>query len=1166
MPSQTPWSLRAAPRRSRGSLHVAALAVLCLLAWAPHDGAAAESNSAPTVAASGIVEGRVFNATSGTYLNNARVMLEGSPLQAFTSESGEYRLLDVPVGAARLKVSYAGQDDLVEIVTVKATGITTADFTFNARSARPGAEAVVLDKFLVESRRYRNAQEIATNEERVAPNIKSVVALDSLGYVADGNVGEFVRFLPGVDVSNNGPNPDNASEVGVRGFGADSTMILVDGVPLASGSPSALTRTVQLDSVSINNASRLEVIKVATPDMSQDTPGGAINLVTRGAFEFPRADYSLSAALNGNTNTSGLLRRTPGPYQPTFKTLPSVRFSGTIPFSKTLGVSFSIASDNKYSLTRSSNMRDWFYTGRATTASGVSAPVVNSKGGVRIDNPVVDRFELNEYQWLEYRNSGNFRVDWRPFPGLELRANGQLSTMENTGLTRRTQWRYSNGIGIKNWGDTFVEGYQRTATFNPSHNASMTVDARDREGFTSQGYLTLKYRRHRWAIDASVNASESYNGAPDRANGHFSSFDGTIAPGRMDLTGVDKGVVGQVLLWDIAGRPIDYGSLANWNTVVTNGSRARSSESFNRDLVKQYKLDVSRELGFLPFPLILKAGGMQVEKGNHRWGAGASYEMRYIGPDVPNGEIQSPYASDAKIGYATPQYWIDPFKIYELYRKRPEYFDDQYVSAAQNIDSRVANYLSRVGTAKGLTETSSEWYGMATARLFHNRLTVITGARQSRKDREGYNVFNEPNYMYVKNADGTLYRDSVYRAGIRYDGAANAAGAARDVVLTDAALRARLQQAGVKYVPTRLELAPNGVANGTRDNNLHFARLSRYTRDVDASITQPWTPQVQAAFDLTDSLKLQAAWSKETRLPDLEGTGTSLLVSGASFQILENLTPTADPGGDGSITLANLKGQPELNESLNFKLAYYPQKGAGRYSISYYYKTVKNSWQTYQAFNTSSDYDELLDSMGLSRDEYQNYRIDTISPTGIKAIRKGFELEAVQNLGLLASWARGVDVFFTYTRRPVTATTGGEARLGWIPLLPVRAKWTGGLSYSMRRFSLQTRWTWTESGLTYSGSGNSVTMPDGSTRTVQLYNLNVVPPEINVQANYVLNRSCTLFAVFNRVASDRTYGRISDAETKLMPDYAHWRTMQNRGIAISVGATMNFERLPFLRF
>jgi TonB-dependent receptor len=1111
----------------------------------------------------GSIHGRVFNAASGQYVNNARVIVDGTSLQTFTNDTGDYLLRNVPAGAERIKVSYAGQKDLVETVTVERGADVGADFTFNAADAKADASTVKLDRYVIESSRYRNAQELATNEERVSTNIKAVVALDSLGYVSDGNVGEFVRFLPGVDVSNNGPNPDDAASVSVRGFGSDSTAVLVDGVPIASGSPNSLTRSVQLDGLSINNASRLEVIKVATPDMPQNSPGGAINLITRGAFELPHAVYNLSLAFNGNTQTPQVFKRTPGPYGPSFKTLPSVRFSATIPVSKKVGVSFSVASDNKYSLTRSSSMRDWFYSGKTTTASGVTAPVANAKGGIRIDNPLIDRFELNEYQWLEYRQSGNLRVDYRPFPGLEIRANGQFSQMQNTGVSRRTQWRYSNATGVKDWGDDFVQGFQRTSAFNPRDQASMTIDARDREGFTSQGYLSVRYRLNGWALDGNASASESFNGAPDRANGHFSSVDGSITPGRMDLVGVNKGVVGKIMLWDAQGNPIDYGSLSAWDPIVTNGFRARSSEAYNRDLSKQYKLDLTRELDFRRVPTTVKIGAMQNEKSNHRWGNGATYEMRYIGPTIPNREVESAYASEPTFGYATPQHWVDPEKIYNLYTEHPEYFDDQFFSPTLNVDSRAANYLSRIATAKSLTETTTDWYGMVTSRFFHNRLTVLAGARQSRKHRQGYNVFNDPTYQYVKNADGTVYRDSIYTTGVRFDGNANSypvGDPRRDpsAVLTDAALRGRMQAAGIAYLPTQLELAPNGTPAANFQQNLVLAHIARTTRYVDAKQKEPWTPQLQLAYDITENLKVQAAWSRETRLPDLEGTSTSLLVSGASFQVNQNLEPTSDLGGDGTITLANLGGMPEINDSYNFKLSWYPQNGSGRYSVSYYYKVVKNAWQTFQAYNTDNNYDALLESMGLSRDEYPNYRIDTVLPHGGKDVRKGFEIEAVQNMGALASWARGIDVFLTYTRRPVVANTGGEARLGWIPLVPVRAKWTGGVSYSARRYRIQSKFTYTESGITYSGSGNSVTMPDGTTKTVQLYNMNVNPAEVNVQANYFLNKHTTLFAVANRVLSARTYGRIADAMTGMMPGWATWRTVNDRGVQLSAGVEVNF--------
>jgi TonB-dependent receptor len=1117
----------------------------------------------------GTVTGRVFNASNGAYLNNARVRVEGTTLEAFTDSNGGYSLRSVPAGEARLRVTYTGQPDLRSTVTVQSGEATTANFTYNSSDATADPDTVVLDKFVVEASRFRNAQELAINEERFSVNIKSVVSMDSLGYIKDGNIGEFVRFLPGVDVEEGGfgagSNSDNAATVAVRGFGPDSTTILIDGVPLASGSTGALTRAVQLDAVSVNNASRLEIIKVATPDMRQDSPGGTINLITRGAFELAKPVYTLSAVLNANTLAESLVKKTPGPYGPNYKTRPSLRASVSIPLSKTLGVTGSASWDSKYSINRTARMRDWFYTGRTSTGSGVSAPVANANGGIRIDNPVLDRLELNEQQWIEDRQSGSLRVDWRPIPALEIRASGTLALADGIGMNRRTQWRYSNAVGIKDWGDGYITGFQRTGTFNPNVRGDMNVDARDKRGFTTQGSITANYRKDLWKIYASASASESYTVAPDRENEHFSSVDAVLssAAGRMDITGIDQGVPGRIDMYDTNGAALDYTNLANWNTILIDGFRARSSEASNRDLVKQYKLDVSREIDFLPFPLTLKAGGMQEKKSNNRWGAGSSYEMRYIGPSIANSEIVSPYTSRGDLGYGAPMQWMDGHKIYQLFLEHPEYFDDTYVSATQNVNTPAINYLSRVATSKAMSETTSDWYGMATAKFFSNRLTVIGGTRQSRKERTGYNVFNDPVYQFVKNADGTIYRDSVYTNGVRFDGNLNTVYAAGDprraanVVMTDTALRTRMQTAGVEYLPTQLELAPNGTPISNMNQNLFMARRARSTRYVDAARTEPLTPQLIMDYNITETLKAQVSWTKEHRLPDLEGSPTALLVQGASFQISQNLTPTGDPGSDGTIQLANLNGDPEINTSYNFKLAYFPKNGSGKYSISYYYKVVDNVWETNQLFNDSPDYGALLSSLGLSADDYVNYRIDTVTPLGIRQIRKGFEIELAQNFGIFAPWAKGIDAFVSYTRRPSPIQTGGELRLGWILAGPVRAKWTGGLSYSTRRLQVKGYFTYTESGITHD-SAPTVTLPDGTNRAIQLYNLNEMPPEVRLQADYVLNKNFSLFATVERVLSRNRYTRLSDDQTGYMPEWATYRNYSDRGIAFALGATATF--------
>jgi hypothetical protein len=57
---------------------------------------------------------------------------------------------------------------------------------------------VKLDAFVVATGRETDGAAIAINEQRFAPNIKNVVSADALGDVMDGNVGEFLKFMPGI--------------------------------------------------------------------------------------------------------------------------------------------------------------------------------------------------------------------------------------------------------------------------------------------------------------------------------------------------------------------------------------------------------------------------------------------------------------------------------------------------------------------------------------------------------------------------------------------------------------------------------------------------------------------------------------------------------------------------------------------------------------------------------------------------------------------------------------------------------------------------------------------------------------------------------------------------------------------------------------------------------
>lgn len=92
---------------------------------------------------------------------------------------------------------------------------------------RNADDTVALDSFVVESSRYKNAVEIALNEEQSAVNLKKFTGADSFGYIPEGNVGEFFKQLPGIAVGGEkgavsaGKDAEQAQAKSVSPVGAD---------------------------------------------------------------------------------------------------------------------------------------------------------------------------------------------------------------------------------------------------------------------------------------------------------------------------------------------------------------------------------------------------------------------------------------------------------------------------------------------------------------------------------------------------------------------------------------------------------------------------------------------------------------------------------------------------------------------------------------------------------------------------------------------------------------------------------------------------------------------------------------------------------------------------------------------------------------------------------
>ena len=195
--------------------------------------------------ATGTVEGRVLNLRNGEYLERARVTVEGTGLETFTDASGQYRLTNVPAGPARVRVFFTGLD--VQTETVAVTGGATAqrDFNLEAGGRRtgtgPAGDVVKLGEFVVATSKEMDGAAIAINEQRFAASIKNVVSADEFGAITDGNVGEFFKYLPGMNINVAG---GEARQFSMNGVPAGNVPISVGGFDLAGASGSTTARNV----------------------------------------------------------------------------------------------------------------------------------------------------------------------------------------------------------------------------------------------------------------------------------------------------------------------------------------------------------------------------------------------------------------------------------------------------------------------------------------------------------------------------------------------------------------------------------------------------------------------------------------------------------------------------------------------------------------------------------------------------------------------------------------------------------------------------------------------------------------------------------------------------------------------------------------------------------
>jgi iron complex outermembrane recepter protein len=644
---------------------------------------------------SGSITGRVLNVTNGNYLNNARVTVEGTTLEAFTNEFGEYRLVNVTPGAVTLRANFTGLTSRTASITVAPGQRATQDFDLSRGdiAAQTGqGDAVVLDAFVIASTKEMSGREMALNEQRFAANLKNVVSSDEFGDMAEGNVGEFLKFIPGVTIDYVGADARNIS---VRGLPSLATPVMVDGAPMASAASSSASRIFELEQVSINNVSRVEVTKSPTPDLPASAVGGAINMVSRSAFERARPLFNYRGYLNWNTDEGFFEKTNAGPGRDSsVHTNPSFDFSYLRPVNKNFGFTLTGSYSDQYAPDYRAQP-NWLpgFVGSAL------APT---------HNPFLRNYTNFYGPKVTQRTSVGTTLDWRISHGNVLTFGAQWNYYDaffhNKTANINTLGTISN-VAPAAWGPTFTQSQPGAAS------VALGGGSRRKSGTT--GHMSLKFVHDGpvWKIDAGATYSDASNHYRDADKGFSNGHTFTLSNLTMRLDNIDPktGVPASVTTTSATGAPIDWTRLAQYRINNINFAQINS-----RDLVTSARVNAKRDfaLPFLGAPVGVKTG-IDLRRMDRDIRSKDRLQYTFVGPDRSSAAtstddfaglydlVNTGFYKDGKSGFGEP--WLEypsSYKLYDLFTAHPEYFSEDAVF-------RITN---ETNDSKKLTESISAAY------------------------------------------------------------------------------------------------------------------------------------------------------------------------------------------------------------------------------------------------------------------------------------------------------------------------------------------------------------------------------------------------------------------------------------------------------------------------
>lgn len=674
---------------------------------------------------SGLVTGQVRNAATSIFLEGAEVSVEGSGKSALTDREGRYEL-SLPPGLATLVVRYTGLEAERVSVDVRAGAQVKQDIGLNAGVYK-------LEAFTVSGPREGGAA--AITKQREALNVKNVVASDSFGNIADGNIGDFLQQLPGITAVYVGAD---VRSVQIRGIDPALNSVTMDGDRMASSQSAGAGRAFEFEQASLNNIETIEVTKAPTPDMDADSIGGNVNIVSKSAFDRNQSRlflYSLGGVWRPKyyTRSDNWLR------EPIKNVGPSLNFSyaDRLGAEKRVGVSLNFTyhsqpgGDTAALATYQAALVEPYYTQNITVPRPAGAPRTRLATGAKVEYKLSETTVLSlntAYNWFHETNDTRAMV---------------LGTTAN----------------VANFRPGYTSFFQEVLP-NANSSSAITLTTDDKSGRTLQFVPTVRHRFPGLEIDYGVSWSNSetyYDYAPDGR--HFQSRPKGAVSYRVANIGftVDRRQSPKWPKYAHTAGP-DFMDLANYNTMLIT-----QSDRMGEDEVRTAKLNAKKTFALGSVPLIVKSGG--VIRQQQRELDNFTKRYNYTGADgIQNnaddlgtlGQFldRTPKWSDSNEGYRQPP-WANPFAVARHQALFPNLWREDLPFTT----------TSRLNGDRGITETVTSGYAMGNVRF--SQLSILGGVRIEKTETDAEGPVTVGGVIRRLNRKGS-YRDVFPGLHLRY--------------------------------------------------------------------------------------------------------------------------------------------------------------------------------------------------------------------------------------------------------------------------------------------------------------------------------------------------------------------------------------------------------------